>query len=58
MLITTGYDMEGNEVFSIDMPHGKANFEACLDDGIFKVQTFRGGKILQEFYIGKPAPEI
>jgi hypothetical protein len=49
------YDMDGNEVFSIDMPHGKANFEACLSDGMYKVQTFHeAGEILQEFTIGKP----
>jgi hypothetical protein len=53
------YDLEGNEVFSIDMPYGKASFEACLDDGMYKVMTFHNDMStpLQEFYIGKPVPE-
>ncbi|MFC2145081.1 hypothetical protein ACFLQQ_02000 [Actinomycetota bacterium] len=53
------YDMAGNGVFSIDMTKGKANFVACLPDGMYKVQTFHeAGHILQEFMIGKPAPEM
>jgi hypothetical protein len=50
------YDMAGNEVFSIDMTHGKANFEACLPDGMYTVKTFHNGfeKPIQEFMIGKP----
>ena len=54
------YDMEGNEVFSIDMPYGNAHFEACgLADGMYTVKTFHDGfeTPLQEFVIGKPAPE-
>ena len=54
------YDMKGNEVFSIDMPYGKASFEACLDDGMYKVMTFHNDMSipLQEFYIGKPVPDM
>ncbi|MFC2145701.1 hypothetical protein ACFLQQ_05160, partial [Actinomycetota bacterium] len=50
------YDMAGNEVFSIDMAHGKANFEACLPDGMYTVKTFHSGfeNPIQEFMIGKP----
>ena len=50
------YDMSGVEVFSIDMTHGKANFEACLPDGMYTVKTFHNGfeKPIQEFVIGKP----
>ncbi len=50
------YDMAGNEVFSIDMTYGKANFEACLPDGMYTVKTFHNGfeKPIQEFIIGKP----
>ncbi len=49
------YDMEGNEVFSIDMPYGAANFVAELPDGMYTVKTFHEeGHILQEFLIGKP----
>lgn len=50
------YDMAGNEVFSIDMPYGKANFEATLPDGMYTVKTFHDDMStpLQEFIIGKP----
>jgi len=49
------YDMNGNEVFSIDMPYGGATFAADLPDGIYTVKTFHSkGDILQEFVIGKP----
>lgn len=49
------YDMAGNEVFSIDMKYGDANFTADLPDGMYTVKTFHEeGKILQEFVIGKP----
>ena len=49
------YNMAGVEVFSIDMPHGKASFEANLPDGMYTVKTFHeAGHILQEFVIGKP----
>jgi len=49
------YDMEGNEVFFIDMPYGAANFEANLPDGIYTVKTFHDGfeDPIQEFIIGK-----
>ena len=53
------YDMAGNEVFSIDMEYGKARFEADLPDSMHNVKTFHEeGKILQEFIIRKPAPEM
>ncbi|GAH92568.1 unnamed protein product [marine sediment metagenome] len=50
------YDMAGNEVFSIDMSYGAANFEASLPDGMYKVKTYHDNwdKPLQEFIIGKP----
>jgi len=50
------YDMGGNEVFSIDMQYGKANFEADLPDGMYTVKTFHDGfnTPIQEFVIGKP----
>ena len=49
------FDMKDNLVFEIDMEKGKAHFVADLPDGMYKVQTFHeGGKILQEFIIGKP----
>ena len=48
--------MAGNEVFSIDMLHGDAKFEADLPDGMYMVKTFHDGfkKPIQEFLIGKP----
>ena len=50
------YDMAGVEVFSIDMPHGKASFVADLPDGMYTVKTFHDGMAtpIQEFIIGKP----
>jgi len=50
------YDMEGNEVFSIDMEKGNATFEADLPDGMYTVKTFHNGfeTPIQEFLIGKP----
>lgn len=49
------YDMESNEVFSIDMPYRAANFTADLPDGMYTVKTFhKEGVMLQEFIIGKP----
>ena len=50
------YDMAGNEVFSIDMPYGAANFIADLPDGMYTVKTFHNGfeTPIQEFLIGKP----
>jgi hypothetical protein len=50
------YDKDGNEVFSIDMPYGKASFEACLNDGTYTVKTFHTDMStpLQEFTISKP----
>jgi hypothetical protein len=49
------YDTKGNEVFSIDMPYGKASFEACLANGTYMVKTFHNdmGEPLQEFLIAK-----
>jgi hypothetical protein len=49
------YDMAGNEVFSIDMPYGKANFKACLADGMYTVKTYHVdmSEPLQEFVIAK-----
>jgi hypothetical protein len=49
------YDEDGNEVFAIDMPYGKASFEACLADGTYTVKTFHTDMStpLQEFAIGK-----
>ncbi len=53
------YDMAGNEVFLIDIEYGKARFEADLPDSMYNVKTFHEeGKILQEFIIRKPAPEM
>lgn len=50
------YDMAGNEVFSIDMPHGNARFTADLTDGFYTVKTFNDDMStpIQEFVIGKP----
>jgi hypothetical protein len=50
------YDMQGNEVFSIDMPKGNARFEANLPDGMYTVKTFHDdmSTSIQEFVIGKP----
>jgi len=50
------YDMAGNEVFSIDMPKGGAQFTTDLPDGMYTVKTFHNGfeKPIQEFIIGKP----
>jgi len=50
------YDMEDTEVFSIDMPLGAANFEACLPDGMYTVRTFHDDMEtpIQEFIIRKP----
>lgn len=50
------YDIEGNEVFSIDMEKGNARFVADLPDGFYTVKTFHDGfeKPIQEFIIGKP----
>jgi hypothetical protein len=49
------YDMAGNEVFSVDMAYGKANFTACLADGMYTVKTFHVdmSEPLQEFVIAK-----
>jgi hypothetical protein len=50
------YDMNDNEVFSIDMEKGNAHFEAVLPDGMYTVKTFHNGfeTPIQEFLIGKP----
>ena len=50
------YDMNGNEVFSLDIPPEIQNFEACLSDGTYTVKTFHDSfdKPIQEFVIGKP----
>ena len=50
------YDMEGNEVFSIDMKYGNPRFEACLGEGMFMVKTYHDdmSEPLQEFAIGNP----
>ena len=49
------YDMEGTEVFSIDMKYGNAKFTADLPDGMYTVKTFHLGETpIQEFIIGKP----
>ena len=50
------YDMEGAEVFAIDMKYGNAKFETDLPDGMYTVKTFHKGfeKPIQEFIIGKP----
>jgi hypothetical protein len=54
------YDMAGNEVFSINMPYGNAHFVASLPDGIYTVKTYHVDMStpLQEFVIGKPAPDM
>jgi len=54
------YDMAGTEVFSIDMLYGHANFQAELPDGMYTVKTFHDDfeNPIQEFIIGKPAPEM
>ncbi|MBN1299460.1 MAG: T9SS type A sorting domain-containing protein [Actinobacteria bacterium] len=50
------YDMDGVEVFSIDMEKGNARFEADLPDGMYTVKTFHNGfeTPIQEFLIGRP----
>jgi hypothetical protein len=50
------YDMDGNEVFSIDMPNAEPGFKACLPDGNYTVKTFHDESKLpiQEFIIRKP----
>ena len=49
------YDMNGNEVFSIDMPYGDAHFVANLPDGMYTVKTFNDQpEPIQTFIIGKP----
>jgi hypothetical protein len=50
------YDEDDAEVFSINMPYGKASFEACLSDGTYTVKTFHDdmSEPLQEFTISKP----
>ena len=51
--------MEGNLVWETDFEKGSPQFEACLPDGMYTVKTFHEyGHILQEFVIGKPAPEM
>lgn len=48
------YDMEGNLVYIVDFPHGRPTVTVDLPDGMYTVQTFHeGGKVLQEFVIGK-----
>ncbi len=50
------YDMDWNLVWEIDFKYGRPRFEADLPDGTYTVRTFHeGGKIIQEFVIGKPA---
>jgi hypothetical protein len=49
------YDINGNEVFSIDMEIGNAHFEANLPDGTYMVKTFHDQpEPIQEFIISKP----
>jgi hypothetical protein len=49
------YDVDGTEVFSIDMKYGNARFEAELPDGMYTVKTFHSNDTpIQEFIIGKP----
>ena len=50
------YDMAGNEVFSINMLYGAANFITGLPDGMYTAKTFHNGfeTPIQEFLIGKP----
>jgi hypothetical protein len=49
------YNMEGNEVFSIDMQYGNTTFVMDLPDGVYTVKTFHDKpEPIQIFAIGKP----
>ena len=50
------YDKSGKEVYSMNIPIDKPDFEVALPDGIYTVKTFtEQGNILQTFIIGKDA---
>jgi len=47
--------MQGDKLFSIDMPYGDAHFTVNLPDGMYTVKTFNNQpEPIQEFIIGKP----
>jgi hypothetical protein len=49
------YDMNGKEVFSIDMPYDNPNIIVDLPDGMYTVKTFNDQpEPIQTFIIGKP----
>jgi hypothetical protein len=50
------YDMNGKEVYSINMPYDNPQFEVSLPDGMYTVKTFSidQTKPIQTFIIGKP----
>ena len=52
------YDMEGNMVYEANMPTDNGNLIVDLSDGMYTVKTFHDQPDpIQEFVIGKPAPE-
>ena len=52
------YDMEGNMVYEVNMPTDNGNLIVDLSDGMYTVKTFHDQPDpIQEFVIGKPAPE-
>ena len=52
--------MEGNMVYEVDMSVHDPNIIVDLPDGMYMVKTFNDdpNTPLQEFLIGKPAPEM
>jgi hypothetical protein len=50
------YDMNGKEVYSINMPYDNPQFEVPLPDGMYTVKTFSIDQTtpIQTFVIGKP----
>jgi hypothetical protein len=49
------YDMNGKEVYSINMPYDNPQFEVSLPDGMYTVKTFSIDQVtpIQTFIIGK-----
>jgi hypothetical protein len=49
------YDMNGKEVYNIDMPYDNPNIIVDLPDGMYTVKTFNDQPVpIQTFVIGKP----
>jgi hypothetical protein len=50
------YDINGKEVYSINMPYDNPQFEVSLPDGMYTVKTFSIDQVtpIQTFIIGKP----